>query len=90
MQLGLFTEFQCPAGMSEARAFDESMAQMLVAHGNPIVQEFPARIHQARRRMASGDPAGHVPKGPRDTGGLGFRTNHPNPLTAPCPLASGP
>ena len=31
MEFGLFTEFQCPAGMSEAVAFEESMAQMVAA-----------------------------------------------------------
>src|SRR5204863_501464 len=31
MEFGLFTEFQCSAGMREAAAFDESMAQMRAA-----------------------------------------------------------
>jgi hypothetical protein len=31
MEFGLFTEFQCPAGMTEAAAFDESMTQMVAA-----------------------------------------------------------
>ena len=31
MEFGLFTEFQSPAGMCEATAFDESMAQMRAA-----------------------------------------------------------
>ena len=31
MEFGLFTEFQCPGGMSEATAFEESMAQMRAA-----------------------------------------------------------
>ena len=31
MEVGFFTEFQCPAGMAEATAFDESMAQMRAA-----------------------------------------------------------
>src|SRR5207247_1904469 len=31
MEFGLFTEFQCPAGMSETVAFAESMAQMRAA-----------------------------------------------------------
>ena len=31
MEFGLFTEFQCPPGMSEAVAFEESMAQMVAA-----------------------------------------------------------
>ncbi len=28
MEIGLFIEFQCPPGMDEARAFDESLARM--------------------------------------------------------------
>ena len=28
MEFGLFTEFQSPPGMTDAQAFDESMAQM--------------------------------------------------------------
>jgi hypothetical protein len=31
MEFGLFTEFQCPPGMQESRAFDESIAQMCAA-----------------------------------------------------------
>jgi len=29
MQFGIFTEFECPPGTSEATAFDASMAQMV-------------------------------------------------------------
>ena len=31
MEIGLCTEFHCPAGMDETRAFDESLAQMTAA-----------------------------------------------------------
>lgn len=31
MEFGLFTEFNCPQGVSEAAAFDEALAQMKAA-----------------------------------------------------------
>ena len=45
MDIGLFTEFPCPSGMDEARAFDESMAEMLAAERLGFDTAWLAEIH---------------------------------------------
>src|SRR5437899_3222756 len=50
MEFGLFTEFQCPAGMREAAAFDESMAQMRAAEDLGFDAVWLAEIHFQKDR----------------------------------------
>ena len=45
MEIGLFTEFQCPPGMDEAQAFDESLAQMTAAEDLGFDAVWLAEIH---------------------------------------------
>src|SRR2546427_9724807 len=56
MEFGLFTEFQCPAGMSEAAAFDESMAQMKAAEDLGFDAVWLAEIHFQKDRSALASP----------------------------------
>lgn len=56
MEFGLFTEFQCPAGMSEAAAFDESMAQMLAAEEYGFDAVWLAEIHFQKERSVLSSP----------------------------------
>ena len=56
MEIGLFTEFQCPAGMSEARAFDESMAQMTAAEELGFDAVWLAEIHFQKDRSVLASP----------------------------------
>src|SRR5256712_4811759 len=50
MEFALFTEFQCPAGMREAAAFDESMAQMRAAEDLGFDAVWLAEIHFQKDR----------------------------------------
>ena len=45
MEFGLFTEFQAPAGRTDAAAFDESMAQMRVAEDLGFDAVWLAELH---------------------------------------------
>src|SRR5438132_8553811 len=56
MEFGLFTEFQCPAGMSEAAAFDESMAQMRAAEDLGFDAVWLAEIHFQKDRSVLASP----------------------------------
>jgi len=56
MEFGLFTEFQCPAGMSEAAAFDESMAQMKAAEDLGFDAVWLAEIHFQKDRSVLASP----------------------------------
>src|SRR5437879_9569370 len=56
MEFGLFTEFQCPAGMREAAAFDESMAQMRAAEDLGFGAGWLAEIHFQKDRSVLASP----------------------------------
>ncbi len=56
MEFGLFTEFQCPAGMSEATAFQESMAQMTAAEVFGFDAVWLAEIHFQKDRSVLSSP----------------------------------
>lgn len=56
MEIGLFTEFQCPAGMSAARAFGESMAQMTAAEELGFDAVWLAEIHFQKDRSVLASP----------------------------------
>ena len=56
MEFGLFTEFQCPAGMREAAAFDESMAQMRAAEDLGFDAVWLAEIHFQKDRSVLASP----------------------------------
>src|SRR5437867_2679873 len=56
MEFGLFTEFQCSAGMREAAAFDESMAQMRAAEDLGFDAVWLAEIHCQRGRSGLASP----------------------------------
>src|SRR5437016_3285584 len=56
MEFGLFTEFQCPAGMREAVAFDESMAQMRAAEDLGFDAVWLAEIHFQKDRSVLASP----------------------------------
>src|SRR6058998_692796 len=56
MGFGLFTEFQCPAGMREAAAFDESMAQMKAAEDLGFDAVWLAEIHFQKDRSVLASP----------------------------------
>src|SRR5438128_5055733 len=56
MEFGLFTEFQWPAGMSEAAAFDESMAQMKAAEDLGFDAVWLAEIHFQKDRSVLASP----------------------------------
>ncbi len=56
MQVGLFTEFQCPPGMSEAQAFDESMAQMQAADELGFDAVWLAELHFQKERSVLSSP----------------------------------
>src|SRR6266545_641772 len=50
MEFGLFTEFESPAGMSQASAFDESLAQMKAAEDLGLDAVWLAEIHFQKGR----------------------------------------
>jgi alkanesulfonate monooxygenase SsuD/methylene tetrahydromethanopterin reductase-like flavin-dependent oxidoreductase (luciferase family) len=56
MEFGLFTEFQCPPGMDEAQAFDESMAQMCAAEDYGFDAVWLAEIHFQQGRSVLSSP----------------------------------
>ncbi len=56
MEVGLFTEFQCPAGMSEATAFDESMAQMTAAEDYGFDAVWLGELHFQKDRSVLASP----------------------------------
>ncbi len=56
MEFGFFTEFQCPAGMSEATAFDESMAQMTAAEDAGFDAVWLAELHFQKERSVLSSP----------------------------------
>lgn len=56
MEFGLFTEFQCPAGMSETAAFDESMAQVEAAERLGFDAVWLAEIHFQKDRSVLSSP----------------------------------
>jgi alkanesulfonate monooxygenase SsuD/methylene tetrahydromethanopterin reductase-like flavin-dependent oxidoreductase (luciferase family) len=56
MEFGLFTEFQCPAGMTEATAFDESMAQMRAAEEFGFDAVWLGEIHFQKDRSVLASP----------------------------------
>lgn len=56
MEFGLFTEFQCPPGVAEATAFDESMAQMRAAEELGFDAVWLAEIHFQKDRSVLASP----------------------------------
>ncbi len=56
MEIGLFTEFQCPAGMSEATAFEESMAQMRAAEEVGFDAVWLGELHFQKDRSVLASP----------------------------------
>jgi alkanesulfonate monooxygenase SsuD/methylene tetrahydromethanopterin reductase-like flavin-dependent oxidoreductase (luciferase family) len=56
VEFGLFTEFQCPAGTSEAVAFDESMAQVRAAEDLGFDAVWLAEIHFQKDRSVLASP----------------------------------
>ncbi len=64
MEFGLFTEFHSPPGVTEAAAFDESLAQMKVAEDFGFVgrcgrrpSSSPPPWRRARSASRSGSPS---------------------------------
>lgn len=56
MEFGLFTEFESPAGMSLATAFDESLAQMKAAEEFGLDAVWLAEIHFQKDRSVLASP----------------------------------
>jgi alkanesulfonate monooxygenase SsuD/methylene tetrahydromethanopterin reductase-like flavin-dependent oxidoreductase (luciferase family) len=56
METGFFTEFQCPPGLSEAAAFDESLAQMRAAEDFGFDAVWLAEIHFQKDRSVLASP----------------------------------
>ncbi|HEU5319621.1 MAG TPA: LLM class flavin-dependent oxidoreductase [Methylomirabilota bacterium] len=56
MEVGLFTEFQCPPGMDEARAFDESMAEMTAAEDLGFDAVWLGELHFQKGRSVLAAP----------------------------------
>jgi alkanesulfonate monooxygenase SsuD/methylene tetrahydromethanopterin reductase-like flavin-dependent oxidoreductase (luciferase family) len=56
MEFGLFTEFQCPAGMTEATAFEESMAQMRAAEELGFDAVWLGELHFQKDRSVLASP----------------------------------
>jgi alkanesulfonate monooxygenase SsuD/methylene tetrahydromethanopterin reductase-like flavin-dependent oxidoreductase (luciferase family) len=56
MEFGLFTEFQCPAGMTEATAFEESMAQMRAAEADGFDAVWLGELHFQKDRSVLASP----------------------------------
>jgi alkanesulfonate monooxygenase SsuD/methylene tetrahydromethanopterin reductase-like flavin-dependent oxidoreductase (luciferase family) len=56
MEFGLFTEFQCPPGMTEAAAFEESMAQTLAAETFGFDAVWLAELHFQKDRSVLSSP----------------------------------
>src|SRR5256712_10428383 len=56
MEFGLFTEFQCPAGMNASTAFDQSMAQMTAAEDLGFDAVWLAEIHFQKDRSVLSSP----------------------------------
>ena len=56
MEIGLFTEFQCPTGMAEATAFDESMAQMRAAEELGFDAVWLGELHFQKERSVLASP----------------------------------
>jgi alkanesulfonate monooxygenase SsuD/methylene tetrahydromethanopterin reductase-like flavin-dependent oxidoreductase (luciferase family) len=56
METGLFTEFQCPTGMAEATAFDESMAQMRAAEELGFDAVWLGELHFQKARSVLASP----------------------------------
>jgi alkanesulfonate monooxygenase SsuD/methylene tetrahydromethanopterin reductase-like flavin-dependent oxidoreductase (luciferase family) len=56
MEVGLFTEFQCPPGMAEATAFDESMAQMRAAEDLGFDAVWLGELHFQKDRSVLASP----------------------------------
>jgi alkanesulfonate monooxygenase SsuD/methylene tetrahydromethanopterin reductase-like flavin-dependent oxidoreductase (luciferase family) len=56
VEIGLFTEFQCPAGMTEATAFDESMAQMRAAEDLGFDAVWLGELHFQKDRSVLASP----------------------------------
>jgi alkanesulfonate monooxygenase SsuD/methylene tetrahydromethanopterin reductase-like flavin-dependent oxidoreductase (luciferase family) len=56
MEFGLFTEFQAPAGRTDAAAFDESMAQMRLAEDLGYDAVWLAELHFQKDRSVLASP----------------------------------
>ncbi len=56
MEFGLFTEFESPAGMSHATAFDEALAQMKAAEELGLDAVWLAEIHFQKERSVLSSP----------------------------------
>src|SRR3989442_958427 len=94
MEFGLFTEFQCPAGMREAAAFDESMAQMRAAEDLGFDAVWLPEIHFQKDRSVLASPLvgaaalpTWTPRAKTGTAGQVFPLSHP--LRLPEEVAAG-
>jgi alkanesulfonate monooxygenase SsuD/methylene tetrahydromethanopterin reductase-like flavin-dependent oxidoreductase (luciferase family) len=56
MEFGLFTEFNCPQGVSEASAFDDALAQMKAAEDYGFDAVWLAEIHFQKDRSVLASP----------------------------------
>lgn len=56
MEIGLFTEFQCPPGMNEAQGFDESLEEMTTAEALGFHAVWLAEIHFQKGRSLLASP----------------------------------
>jgi alkanesulfonate monooxygenase SsuD/methylene tetrahydromethanopterin reductase-like flavin-dependent oxidoreductase (luciferase family) len=56
VELGFFTEFHCPAGMSEPTAFEESMAQMRMAEALGFDAVWLGELHFQKDRSVLASP----------------------------------
>ena len=65
MEFGLFTEFQCPAGMTESAAFDESIAQSIEAERLGFDAVWLAELHFQTDRSVLASPWSSPPRSPR-------------------------
>lgn len=56
MEFGLFTEFQCPPGTTEATAFEQSMAQVVAAEAMGYDAVWLAELHFQKDRSVLSSP----------------------------------
>jgi alkanesulfonate monooxygenase SsuD/methylene tetrahydromethanopterin reductase-like flavin-dependent oxidoreductase (luciferase family) len=68
MEFGLFTEFHSPPGVTEAAAFDESLAQMKAAEDFGFDAVRLAEIHFQKDRSVLGRPSSSPPPWQRARG----------------------
>src|SRR5882724_11853887 len=90
MEFGLFTEFPSPPGVTEAAAFDDSLAQMKAAEAFGFDAVWLAEIHFQRDRSVLAAPSSSPPPWQRARSAIGIAVqapSHARPPT-PAPLAA--